>query len=242
MREVRDTRTPVIDYEHTGWSWADPRRQHAYSASFFPLVDDKDRVTGVCYLLMDVTDRWEARQRLALINEASGRIGSTLNIDRTAQELADVAVPRLADFAAVDLLEPVLHGDAERTSTARARLQADGSAEYDFDLSWNPPAADPSSATHVHTGSIALFLEPGGSAVVELLEALPAGVTAIDGGFLRGDPVEIVGPDGAVVAKALAGYDAYEARLIMGHRSDRIAGILGHQGRAALVHRDDLAL
>ncbi|MCJ1685950.1 carbohydrate kinase [Rathayibacter sp. VKM Ac-2927] len=72
----------------------------------------------------------------------------------------------------------VLHGDAERTSTARARLQADGSAEYDFDLSWNPPAADPSSATHVHTGSIAVYLEPGGSAIVELLEALPAGVTA----------------------------------------------------------------
>ncbi|WP_394814921.1 SpoIIE family protein phosphatase [Streptomyces millisiae] len=111
MREVRDTGTPVIDHEYTGWSWADPQRRHAYSTSFFPLVDDEDRVNGVCYLVMDVTDRWEARERLALITEASGRIGSTLNIDRTAQELADIAVPRLADFAAVDLLEPVLHGD-----------------------------------------------------------------------------------------------------------------------------------
>jgi glutamate 5-kinase len=45
-----------------------------------------------------------------------------------------------------------------------------------------------------------------------------------------------------VVAKALAGYDAREARVIMGHRSDRIAGLLGHAGRAALVHRDDLAI
>ncbi|SMH32378.1 fructokinase [Rathayibacter oskolensis] len=72
----------------------------------------------------------------------------------------------------------VLHGDAERTSTARAVLQEDGSAEYDFDLSWNPPAADPASADHVHTGSIAIYLEPGGAAVLELLEALPAGVTA----------------------------------------------------------------
>ncbi len=70
---------------------------------------------------------------------------------------------------------------------------------------------------------------------------LPAGVTAVEGGFLRGDPVEVLGPDGAVVAKALAGYDASEARLIMGYRSDRIAELLGHQGRAALVHRDDLA-
>ncbi|HRO12008.1 glutamate 5-kinase [Amaricoccus sp.] len=71
---------------------------------------------------------------------------------------------------------------------------------------------------------------------------LPAGVTAVEGGFRRGDPIEVLGPDGAVVARALAGYDAFEARLIMGHRSDRIAGILGHPGRAALVHRDDLAL
>ena len=51
----------------------------------------------------------------------------------------------------------------------------------------------------------------------------------------------IAGPDGAVVARALAGYDAREARLIMGHRSNRIAALLGHPGRAALVHRDDMA-
>jgi glutamate 5-kinase len=71
---------------------------------------------------------------------------------------------------------------------------------------------------------------------------LPAGVTAVEGDFRRGDPIEVAGPDGTVVAKALAGYDAREARVIMGHRSDRIAGLLGHAGRAALVHRDDLAI
>lgn len=71
---------------------------------------------------------------------------------------------------------------------------------------------------------------------------LPAGVRAVEGAFSRGDPIEIAGPDGRVVGKALAGYDAREARLIMGHRSDRIADLLGHVGRAALVHRDDMAL
>jgi len=70
---------------------------------------------------------------------------------------------------------------------------------------------------------------------------LPAGVVRVEGAFGRGDPVEIAGPDGAVVARALAGYDAREAELIKGHRSDRIAGLLGHPGRAALVHRDDMA-
>lgn len=71
---------------------------------------------------------------------------------------------------------------------------------------------------------------------------LPAGVRGIEGSFSRGDPVEIVGPDGGIVAKALAGYDAREARVIMGHHSERIAELLGHPGRAALVHRDDMAL
>ncbi len=70
---------------------------------------------------------------------------------------------------------------------------------------------------------------------------LAAGVTGVTGEFHRGDPVEIAGPNGAVVAKALAGYDAAEARLIMGHRSDRISALLGYPGRAALVHRDDMA-
>ncbi len=70
---------------------------------------------------------------------------------------------------------------------------------------------------------------------------LPAGVTEVEGSFGRGDPVEIAGPEGYVVARALAGYDAREAALIRGHRSDRIAEILGHPGRAALVHRDDMA-
>jgi glutamate 5-kinase len=71
---------------------------------------------------------------------------------------------------------------------------------------------------------------------------LPAGVTGIEGRFHRGDPVDVVDAEGRVVARALAGYDAEEARAIMGHRSDRIAALLGHPGRAALVHRDDMAL
>ncbi|MEV0468401.1 SpoIIE family protein phosphatase, partial [Nocardia tengchongensis] len=108
MRKVLTTREPITDYEYLGWSWADPHRQHAYSTSFFPLVDADDSVTGVCYMVSDVTERWNARQRLSMVNEAATRIGTTLDVLRTAQELADFAVPRFADFVIVDLLEPVL--------------------------------------------------------------------------------------------------------------------------------------
>ncbi|WP_217555851.1 SpoIIE family protein phosphatase [Streptomyces sp. GbtcB6] len=111
MRKVLTTREPVTDYEYLGWSWSDPHRQRAYSTSFFPLVDPDDSVTGVCYMVSDVTERWNARQLLSLVNEAGTRIGTTLDVLRTAQELADFAVPRFADFVIVDLLEPVLSAE-----------------------------------------------------------------------------------------------------------------------------------
>ncbi|MGK5498949.1 ATP-binding SpoIIE family protein phosphatase [Streptomyces sp. URMC 125] len=53
-----------------------------------------------------------SRGRLAWLNRASTTIGTTLDLGRTAQELTDFVVPRLADGAAVDLLESVLRGEA----------------------------------------------------------------------------------------------------------------------------------
>ncbi|MFI9808501.1 SpoIIE family protein phosphatase [Streptomyces sp. NPDC052301] len=111
MRKVLATGLPVTGYEYVGWSWADPHRQHAYSTSFFPLVDADGTTTGVCYMVQDVTERWNARQLLALVNEAGTSIGTTLDVMRTAQELADFAVPRFADYVTVDLLEPVLSSE-----------------------------------------------------------------------------------------------------------------------------------
>jgi serine phosphatase RsbU (regulator of sigma subunit)/anti-sigma regulatory factor (Ser/Thr protein kinase) len=52
-----------------------------------------------------------ARERLTLLTTASSRVGSTLDVTRTANELADVAVPGFADFVTVDLFEPVLRGE-----------------------------------------------------------------------------------------------------------------------------------
>jgi hypothetical protein len=60
---------------------------------------------------LDVTEQYLARERLALLNEASTRIGSTLDVVRTAKELAEVAVPGYADWVSVDLLDAVYHGD-----------------------------------------------------------------------------------------------------------------------------------
>ncbi|GGL12266.1 SpoIIE family protein phosphatase [Streptomyces flaveus] len=79
-------------------------REHAWSVHFYRLEDPDGRVLGVASTGHDMTEQYWARKRLQLIAEASTRIGSTLDVTRTAEELADVAVPGLADFISVDLL------------------------------------------------------------------------------------------------------------------------------------------
>ncbi|HZG02569.1 MAG TPA: SpoIIE family protein phosphatase [Streptomyces sp.] len=59
-----------------------------------------------------------SRAHLTWLNRASTMIGTTLDLERTARELADFAVPRLADGAAVDLLESVLRGEDGARGTA----------------------------------------------------------------------------------------------------------------------------
>ncbi len=71
---------------------------------------------------------------------------------------------------------------------------------------------------------------------------LPAGVTDIEGAFGRGDPVVIKGPDNAPLATGLSRYTSEEAAQIKGAQSSEIEAILGYPGRAALVHRDDMAV
>ena len=71
---------------------------------------------------------------------------------------------------------------------------------------------------------------------------LPAGVTAVEGVFERGDPVLVRGPDGRDLAKGLSAYDSADARRIQGQKTEQIAVLLGYRGRDELIHRDDLVL
>ncbi|MFE2426191.1 SpoIIE family protein phosphatase [Streptomyces sp. NPDC059373] len=118
MREVLETGVSVIAYEHVGRTMAAPHREQAHSMSFVRLEDDGGRPLGVYYTVVDITDRYRARRRLALLDRAGQYIGRTLDVMQTAQDLSDVAVPDLADFVAVDLLDPVIRGD----ETAAGRI------------------------------------------------------------------------------------------------------------------------
>jgi glutamate 5-kinase len=71
---------------------------------------------------------------------------------------------------------------------------------------------------------------------------LPAGVVRVDGRFARGDVLNIVDPDGHVLARGLSEYDVEDAVKITGRRSDALTEILGYAPRAAMVHRDHMVL
>ena len=71
---------------------------------------------------------------------------------------------------------------------------------------------------------------------------LPAGVVGVEGRFGRGEAVQIRDAGGAVLGQGLVRYTSDEARAIMGKRTDAIAEVLGYPGRAALIHRDDMAI
>ena len=79
-------------------------------------------------------------------------------------------------------------------------------------------------------------------ALAEGRSLLPIGVTAVSGAFGRGDAVEIADASGRVLGHGLASYGAKDAAKIAGLRSGDIEAALGYEGRAALVHRDDMML
>ncbi|MYR60025.1 PAS domain-containing protein, partial [Streptomyces sp. SID625] len=128
-RQVLETGQSLVDVFAVGRTPADPDTDHAWSVSMYRLEDAVGTVLGVAVSVVDVTEQHRAgieaeaaRRRLALIADASARIGTTLDLDRTARELADVAVPELADVAAVDLLEAVVAGRHSKLGPAEAAV------------------------------------------------------------------------------------------------------------------------
>ncbi|MFD8076359.1 SpoIIE family protein phosphatase [Streptomyces sp. NPDC059718] len=111
MNRVLRTGEAAISFEKRGRPPGDPAREHVYSASAFRLESEDGRILGVADAVVDVTERHLAEARLALMAEAGRRIGTTLDPIRTAQELAEVGVPVLADCVNVDLLAPLLGGE-----------------------------------------------------------------------------------------------------------------------------------
>ena len=71
---------------------------------------------------------------------------------------------------------------------------------------------------------------------------LAAGVREVTGQFDRGDILDIIGPDGQVIARGLSEYAASDAQAIRGLTREAQADALGYAPRSAMIHRDHLAM
>jgi glutamate 5-kinase len=99
---------------------------------------------------------------------------------------------------------------------------------------WIAGSLEPKGVLTIDAGAVAA-LRRGNS-------LLPVGVIRIDGQFARGDAVIVRGPDGAEIGRGLVAYDAGDADKVKGRPTSDILLVLGIEGRAEMIHRDDLAL
>jgi len=97
---------------------------------------------------------------------------------------------------------------------------------------------------HLATTRGRLVLDDGAVAAVATgrRSLLAAGIVGAEGEFVSGDPVEIAGRDGVVVARGLVNYDAEELPGMFGHSTEELGERLGAHYERVVVHADDLAV
>ncbi|MEU1623403.1 SpoIIE family protein phosphatase [Streptomyces sp. NPDC005722] len=109
-RQVLRSGTTKV-HEYRTWLPVSKGLEHPFAVSFQCLQGADGESLGVCVISADVVESRLARERLAVVGEAGARLGGSLDVMETSQELADLAVPLLADFVAVDLGQPSPSGD-----------------------------------------------------------------------------------------------------------------------------------
>ncbi|MFD7442506.1 SpoIIE family protein phosphatase [Streptomyces sp. NPDC059909] len=110
LHQVLETGVPVVRRtQQVSWRHNSARR-HTLSLSAFRLENARGRPTGVAALYID-SDDLRARRHLDLAREVAERVGGSLDVARTAQDLADVLAPAFGDLAAVDLAHSVFDGE-----------------------------------------------------------------------------------------------------------------------------------
>ena len=168
MRHVLATGEPRDGVELFRGDPADTRR---LEASYFPIGDGEPEAVGA--IILDVTDRDRALARARYLAQASAALGSSLDLAATLRTVAQLAVPQVADWSFVELVQP--DGGIERVAWAHADPSlAEIVREYDerYPLRPDDPAG---SAKVVRTG------EP------ELVENIPE--TFFDA--VTGDPDQL---------------------------------------------------
>jgi glutamate 5-kinase len=154
----------------------------------------------------------------------------------TGGMVTKVEAARIATSAAI----PVVLTNAEQAGAALAgepvgTLFHPTGKRRPTRLLWLQHASDAHGSLVLDAGAVRALVQRKAS-------LLPAGVTAVHGQFSAGEPVDLVGPDGTVVARGLVNYDAEELPALLGRSTRDLAAELGAGYDRTVVHRDALVM
>jgi glutamate 5-kinase len=160
-----------------------------------------------------------------------------VDVSRAGSHVGSGGMTTKLDAAAIATSEgiPVLLAAASRINDALA-----GATGTYFHPSGDRTASRLFWLRHATTARGRLTLDAGAVAAVvqRRMSLLPAGVTAVSGEFYSGEPVDLLGPDGVVVARGLVGYDAADLPQMLGRKTHDLPS----EYRREVVHRDDLVV
>jgi len=235
-----------------------------------PVINENDTVATAEIRYGD-NDRLAARVAqmasadcLVLLSDVDGLYSADPNRDPSAEFFPEVRAitPRIEGMAGGSASDVGSGGMATKIAAARIAMDAGcymciasghplnplRKVESGARCTWFVPAATPVAARKQWiAGSLkaAGVVRVDAGAVAALRRGrslLPAGVTGAQGAFERGDAVDVMDPEGRVLARGLAAYSLADVLRIMGRRSSEIEQLVGFRGRDEIIHRDDLVL
>jgi hypothetical protein len=193
LRRVLSGGEPVTELEVSSRASRDSDDERTWSCVQFRVDGPDGQAAWAATVMREVTGRARSLQRLALVGEASTRIGTTLDVTRTVEELLDVAIPRLADVGAADLLPTVIQGDQLAPQALNEKMLLHRVA-----IRW--PAGQPPPADYIrHTWAES---DPSTLYHRRLLEGEPVYVPAF--GTLTPEQVGVVERSDAAFSRMLA--------------------------------------
>jgi glutamate 5-kinase len=235
-----------------------------------PVINENDTVATEEIRFGD-NDRLAARvaqmisaDTLVLLSDIDGLYSANPRQHSDARHIAEVseitaeieamASPPLPGYSSGGMVTKIAAAKLAFGAGCRMAI-ADGRAAHPLErlrsgerCTWFLPPATPRTARKKWIASAlpsnaAVIVDAGAAkALMGGRSLLPAGVTAVEGRFRRGDPVAVKDASGREIARGLSAYCDADARAIMGHKSADIETILGYRGRDVLIHRDDMVL
>ncbi|MFD3451930.1 SpoIIE family protein phosphatase [Streptomyces sp. NPDC058691] len=116
---VLDSGEPVVDRLVRGVRPSERERRPVRSVSYFRLEDAHGDVLGLVASAVDVTERENARSRLAFLDRVRAQVGHLLNVAAVCQEVVEVVVPAFASVAVVEVVDDVVRGEEPPAVPAR---------------------------------------------------------------------------------------------------------------------------